>query len=42
MMQMTPPLVGSNETVLKIESASASVGAGDAVADAGFISGVNP
>jgi hypothetical protein len=34
--------VGSNETMLNVEPICGSVGIGDAVADTGFISGVDP
>jgi hypothetical protein len=37
-----PLFVGSNETMLNKEPVCASVGVGDAAADTGFISGVNP
>jgi hypothetical protein len=37
-----PPFVVSNETILNVEPVSVSVGVGDAVADAGFISAVDP
>jgi hypothetical protein len=37
-----PLFVASNETVLNVEHISRSVGVGDVVADAGFISGVDP
>jgi hypothetical protein len=36
------PFAGSNETMLNLEPVSGSVSVGDAVADAGFISGVDP
>jgi hypothetical protein len=37
-----PPFIGSNETVLNKESVCRSVGVGDAAADTGFISSVDP
>jgi hypothetical protein len=37
-----PSFVASNETMLNVEPVSKSVGAGDDVAYAGFISGVDP
>jgi hypothetical protein len=37
-----PPFVASNETVLNMKYVCRSVSVGDVVADAGFISGVDP
>jgi hypothetical protein len=37
-----PPFAASNETLLNVEPVSGSVGVGDAIANAGFISGVDP
>jgi hypothetical protein len=37
-----PPFVASNEILLNVEPVSGSVGVGDAIANAGFISGVDP
>jgi hypothetical protein len=41
-MQMSPPFIASNETMLNVEPISGSVGVGVVVADVGMISGVDP
>jgi hypothetical protein len=42
LIQMSPPFIDSNETVLNEEPVCGSVGVGDAAVDMGLILGVDP